>query len=472
MQDTASDKFDAVGLLTKLGVASGGGLDHLLPDEAITLLDPIHLCLSKQSQDSSGYPQMLRLLQDCCFRANALPTSFILKNVTFSRNKLMRKGGEAMLYRGRMDGQDVVVRELAIAVRDRERPLGREAFQLVHREAIIHSQLIHPNILPFLGIYREEDDSNPLMILPFLERGSLQDLLADLTPGDFISSPDLIKILIGCARGVAYLHARNPPIIHGDIHPGNILIDESGNPVMCDFGLSRIRHEVSRSLSNREEGGRLRFLAPELHAAQVEHFRSSQESDIFALGMTYFQAWTGQPPFSDIKNELRVAAILEQGQRPMEPSKCFALDPRVKAVLWVLLTKMWEHEPAQRPSSRQLLRHLEDIFKHFKLFFEPEDHYLPLPVSYRSQTYMDAFGRSKYYSQASKRDRLHASFTPDSNRISEEAAVGSSKSPKQPHWFLRHKSFIEWLKTPSGFLWIFAAAGVGKSILCHWKPQK
>ncbi|KAF8317424.1 kinase-like protein, partial [Clavulina sp. PMI_390] len=217
----------------------------------------------------------------------------------------------------------------------------------LYREAITHSQLQHPNILPFLGIYRESNESYPLMVLPYLEQGSLEDMLREPESGG-IDSPLLIKIV---TRGIAYLHSRKPPIIHGDLHPGNILIDEFNNPVLCDFGRSRIRHEFSRNLSTREQGGRIRFLAPEILDAQEEKFHSSQESDVFGLAMTYFNAWSGYPPFHEIKIEHRVASNLIKGGRPREPAQpVVVLDQTVNSGFWALLVEMWSHEPVERPS--------------------------------------------------------------------------------------------------------------------------
>ncbi|KAF8290586.1 kinase-like protein, partial [Clavulina sp. PMI_390] len=231
------------------------------------------------------------------------------------------------------------------------------------REAIIHSQLRHPNILPLLGVYHDKVDLHPLTILPFHERSSLEKLLDELKPR-LMDQPNLIRILVGSARGVVYLHSRTPSIIHGDLHPGNILIDNDGSPVLCDFGLSRIKHEVSRPLSIREGGGKARFVAPELYESSADLFASSQESDVFGLAMTFLNAWSGQLPFFEIKNERQVTSKLRQGLRPMEPVAAVTLDSSLKIGFWQLLEGMWAHNVSKRPSSNKVLDQLESIFDH------------------------------------------------------------------------------------------------------------
>ncbi|KAF8317417.1 kinase-like protein [Clavulina sp. PMI_390] len=233
--------------------------------------------------------------------------------------------------------------------------------QLLYQEAITHSQLQHPNILPLLGIYRDNEESYPLMILPYLPDGSLESMLMDSQLRAFDAS--FLTKIVRIARGIVHLHSRKPPIIHGDIHPGNILIDEFRNPVLCDFGRSRIRHEFSQKLSNQEQGGRIRFLAPELLNFPAEGFHSTQESDVFGVAMTYLNAWSGSRPFAEIKNEHRVISVLIKGQRPNKPAQpLVVLDEITKTEFWTLLANMWTHEPAQRPSSGKILERLERIF--------------------------------------------------------------------------------------------------------------
>lgn len=108
--------------------------------------------------------------------------------------------------------------------------------QLIHREAITHSQLDHPHIIPFLGVYCEDADGPPMAVLPFAERGSLSDVIREegVHGVEFVwivrsiahmcrtarstITPTCSHITgIGC--GLAYLHSRDPQVFHGDLHP-------------------------------------------------------------------------------------------------------------------------------------------------------------------------------------------------------------------------------------------------------------
>ncbi|KAF8307551.1 kinase-like protein, partial [Clavulina sp. PMI_390] len=235
---------------------------------------------------------------------------------------------------------------------------------LVHREASTHSLLNHSNILPFLGIYHEEVDSPPVTILPLIERGSLQQMLA----GPLVSPKTLQQIvrfapsyylislsstenwfyqLVGVASGVVYLHSLRLPIVHGDVHPGNVLIGPAFQLYVCDFGASRIRHDGTRTLSIIRELGKCRFMAPELFMESP--FRTTPESDIFALAMLFLNTWSGQAPFHEASDKQAESHIIE-GHRPNLPSLRVTLGPRPEAHMWQLLDQMWAQDRSCRPS--------------------------------------------------------------------------------------------------------------------------
>jgi serine/threonine protein kinase len=142
------------------------------------------------------YTPALKLLQDLCTRSGELPSSFQLNNVAVNRQNLVGRGGEVLVYAGYFGDQKVVVRETVMPRGFWSSPEGKKIIkvtadlrskvipcllhfdiQLVHREAITHSLLDHPNVIRFLGVFTEHADSPPMVVLPFVERGSLSDLL-------------------------------------------------------------------------------------------------------------------------------------------------------------------------------------------------------------------------------------------------------------------------------------------------------
>lgn len=123
-----------------------------------------------------------------------------------------------------------------------------------------------------------------------------------------------------------------------------MLIDIGGNALLCDFGFSRIRHEVTRTHTRIREGGHLRFLAPELTLGQ-EKFRTTQESDIYSLAMTFLALVTLAPPFAEYDREYAAMNAAHQGIRPQRPE--FFKD--TVDHLWCFMGRMWNQEPSERP---------------------------------------------------------------------------------------------------------------------------
>ena len=138
------------------------------------------------------------------------------------------------------------------------------------------------------------------------------------------------------------------------------MIDASGNALLCDFGLSRIRHECTRTHTTIREGGRTRFLAPELSDGP-EEFRTSAASDIFSLSMTFLNVWTRELPFKECK-DWKAGAKIRDGQRPERPAIRIGLPPATEQECWVLLVKMWAHVADERPPSESVRLRLETIF--------------------------------------------------------------------------------------------------------------
>jgi len=156
------------------------------------------------------------------------------------------------------------------------------------------------------------------------------------------------KILQGAADGLAYLHSQDPPAIHGNIHPNNVLINAEGEAVLCDFGIGRLRHAVHDSSFTIRASGKWRYMAPELFT-ETGALRPTEASDIYALSMTFLTIVTGRPPFSEHGSYFGHSSASHKGIRPPKPEEMIALTKNQADSLWVLLTSMWDDDPSARP---------------------------------------------------------------------------------------------------------------------------
>ena len=171
--------------------------------------------------------------------------------------------------------------------------------------------------------------------------------------------------MLGLFEGIHYLHTRSPPIIHGDLHDvsidisilcsivkhfqkRNVLVSCTGDCLLCDFGLSRIRHEVSRTHTAVQQGGRGRFVAPEISSGDED--RINEESDIYSLAMTIYALGTGSLPFAHIKRDPAACRAAQGGERPIKHDSLGGLSIEETARLWSLMENMWNPSPQSRPT--------------------------------------------------------------------------------------------------------------------------
>ncbi|KAF9062910.1 kinase-like domain-containing protein, partial [Rhodocollybia butyracea] len=204
------------------------------------------------------------------------------------------------------------------------------------QEALIWSQLDHPNVLPFLGVNTVLFPQSYCLVSPWCSNGSVMAYL--------IAHPaaNLMKIIRDILEGLRYLHVRNPPIIHGDVKGSNILVSNQGRCCLADFGLAGI--STLQTMSSSSAGtlrGSTRWMAPELFDYTTKS-KPSMSTDMYALGCTFVELVTGNPPFFEVKPQAAVIYQVMKGSRPSRPTKGFS------DRLWSCVTKCWvdsKHRP-------------------------------------------------------------------------------------------------------------------------------
>lgn len=201
--------------------------------------------------------------------------------------------------------------------------------QRAMREAKNAARFQHPNAIVVFDI--AEHSGDPCLVMEYLNGPSLSAVLADQG-----TLPVGQVARIGEQVAAALVAAHRAGIVHRDVKPGNILIDETGTAKITDFGISRAAGDMTLTQTGLI-GGTPAYLAPEL-ARGADPVPSS---DVFALGATLYQAIEGQTPYGNTTNQLALLYAAANGQ----------INPPTQAgPATALLMSLLRSEPAERPS--------------------------------------------------------------------------------------------------------------------------
>ncbi|CAE5963194.1 unnamed protein product [Arabidopsis arenosa] len=196
-----------------------------------------------------------------------------VERITKSFAEVVGKGGFGTVYRGTLcDGRSVAVKIL------KESHGNGEDFI---NEVASMSKTSHVNIVTLLGFCSE--GSKRAIIYEFMENGSLDKFISSKRSSN-INWRELYNIAIGVARGLEYLHhGCRTKIVHFDIKPQNVLLDDNLCPKVSDFGLARLCEKKESILSLLDTRGTIGYIAPELFSRM--YGRVSHKSDVYSYGM-------------------------------------------------------------------------------------------------------------------------------------------------------------------------------------------
>jgi serine/threonine protein kinase len=213
------------------------------------------------------------------------------------------EGGMAAVFRAYQPGME---RYVALKVLPRQFAEDPEFSARFHREARILAQLQHPHILPVFDYGQVEGYS--FIVMPFVPSGTLTDSLT----GEPLPLPRIRQVISQVGDALHYAHARS--LIHRDVKPSNILIDESGNCLLTDFGLARMVEASANLTATGTVLGTPAYMSPEQGSGR----RIDARSDIYSLGITLYEMATGRVPY---KAETPVAVVFMHASAPLPPPR-------------------------------------------------------------------------------------------------------------------------------------------------------
>jgi len=195
------------------------------------------------------------------------------------------------------------------------------------REAKALARLTHANIVKVTDY--GEYEGKPYLVMEYLPSGTLKSKL-----GKPIPWREAARLLVPVARALAYAHEQG--MVHRDVKPSNILITQSGDPMLTDFGIAKIiDEEATVDLTGTSAAvGTPEYMAPEqVTAKSVDH-----RADIYALGVVFYEMVTGRKPFTA---DTPMAVLFKHASDPLPRPKGFVptLPDAVEKVLLKALAK-------------------------------------------------------------------------------------------------------------------------------------
>lgn len=224
-----------------------------------------------------------------------------------------------------------------------------ECRKMANNEILILEKVNHPTIIKFIGYSKKDFKGNDnITLLLELQKQSLFKVLENCRLGlaeiRFTNTERQI-ILVGIARGMKYLHAHN--VIHRDLKPGNILLNEDYYPFITDFGMSKIckfGHSQSQSLY----GGTVKYDAPEILKAE----KYNKKVDVYAFGILMFEVVTQTVAYSNIVNQFELIQKVQNGYRPD------FRDIKINENIKNLIIQCWSDDPKERPEFAEIFNKL------------------------------------------------------------------------------------------------------------------
>lgn len=256
----------------------------------------------------------------------------------YALDSVLGEGAMGVVYRAVRDGDGAVV---ALKLMRAELAADAVYRQRFLREARVAAEVEHPHLVSI--IEAGEDDGRPYLAAMYVAGRSLAERIAGSGP---LPVEETLAVVAQVGAGLDALHAAG--LVHRDVKPANVMLDENGAALLCDYGLAKGRAFTVLTRPGRVMGT-LDYLAPEL----IRTGHAGPASDVYALGCLAYECLAGDPPFGGLNVfQVGVAHLEEQ-----PPDPCAHRDDAPASLTWAVL-KALEKDPARRPNTGTAYAHM------------------------------------------------------------------------------------------------------------------
>lgn len=323
-----------------------------------SLMDSVSDTLDEPCRD------VLKSLEEC---------GLIIKRDCLKLGELIGKGNFGSVYKGFIGVAD---KTSTVAIKTlHSNESGNLDEQQFLQEAFVMKEFHHENVMTLVGICVDVD-SQPLVILPFMEHGDLLSYLHDDTHIPTVR--DLVSFGLDIAEGMTYLASLK--FVHRDLAARNCMLDANYRVKVADFGLSRDIYETSY-YSTKHKGTKLPVKWMALESLMKGVF--NEKTDVWSYGITVWELMTrGVRPYATVDN-WDMERYLKSGRRLPQPIYC-------PANLYKLMRKCWSTDPDERPE-------FVDLRQCIRLMLARAHHQLAGPDTANiEETYVNIADRDKY----------------------------------------------------------------------------
>eukprot|EP01122_Echinamoeba_exundans_P007398 TRINITY_DN2269_c0_g2_i1.p1 TRINITY_DN2269_c0_g2~~TRINITY_DN2269_c0_g2_i1.p1 ORF type:complete len:1362 (+),score=209.72 TRINITY_DN2269_c0_g2_i1:1089-5174(+) len=272
-----------------------------------------------------------------------------LFNIQSSDVTLLSKLGEGAfgaVYLGKYKGRHVAVKKLSSAM------FASHVADFFREAALMMSVPPHRNVTKLYGLVQEEN--NFALVMQFMANGSLEDMAKRQKDENNGRYPEnlMFKIVLGIARAMEHLAAQR--VVHRDLAARNILLTDSFEPKVADFGLSRVvSAEDDKVGQTKSDIGPIRSMAPEC----IRDRQYSEKSDVWAWGVTIYELFMGDLPYPGMEMLEIALQVRDQGLTPENELVAAGQSGQAFVPDWLMqiLPLCWKQTPEERPTFSDLV---------------------------------------------------------------------------------------------------------------------